>query len=110
METYVINYTDGRAMSLELTEDQYLVLEEGFTYGATRMRIIGVGALDLKDIRSIIKQAPVVQEDNPSYSSELTQAEKDYQQQLRQWDKYLAEQEVEAKRYTDDADFDGSDL
>lgn len=107
METYVINYNDGRAMTLELTIEQYGIICTGFQANFSGVIIPDIGCLKLTDVRSIIKQNPVV-EDNPSYSSELTQAEIDYVKNQQQWDDYLKGLEKEERN--DESDFDGSDI
>lgn len=107
-EPYVINYNDGRSMLLNLTESQWITLSECFVNRAHRMRLEGIGLLDLHDVRSVIKQEPVVEQDNPSYSTEMTQEEKDYIAQQEQFEQYLKEKRD--SDYEDESDFDGSDI
>ncbi len=106
METYVINYNDQTSMTLELTGEQYAVLCTGFQSNFPGVIIPDVGCLKLEDVRSIIKQLPIP-EDNQSYSSAYTQAEIDYMKNQEQWDAYLKER---ANEENDDADFDGSEI
>lgn len=112
METYVINYNDGRAMTLELTDDQYSIFCVGFQENLSGVLIPDVGCLSLTDVRSIIKQKPVTEQENPSYSAEMTQEEKDYIAQQEKAEQYLKDmaQAYEDETLYDDADFDGSDI
>lgn len=112
METYVINYTDGRAMTLILTDDQWMSLSENFVHKVPRMILSNIGVLDLQDVRSIIRQEPVSEQENPSYSAEMTQEEKDYIAQQEKAEQYLKDmaQAYEDETLYDDADFDGSDI
>jgi hypothetical protein len=109
MDNYVFNYNDGTSMMLELTEDQWRVVSESYFDRTPRILLEGIGVLDIQDVRSIIKQKPVLNE-NPSYSTEMTQEEKDYIAQQQQFEQYLKEKRDSDLDDLDDSDFDGSDF
>jgi hypothetical protein len=104
-------------MALEMDEDQSKRLIEWFAdcEPETRVSIEGIGAFDLTDIRSIIKQKPAAMQENESYSSEVTEEEKEYAEYLRKVDEWAAFdansktfdawKEEQRKAYKDDADF-----
>lgn len=107
MDTYVINYSNGHAMTLNLDDGLATLLYSEFLKNSPRMHLMGVGVLDLQDVRSVIRQEPV-KDDNPSYSTEMTQEEKDYIAQQEQFEQYLKEKRD--SDYEDESDFDGSDI
>lgn len=103
MDIYVINYRDQTSMALEMDEKQANRLLVWYTDGDLdkRLFIEDIGALDLSEIRSIIKQKPV--QDNPSYSDELTEEQKEYLKQQGKWDEYI--ESMQSDFVKDPADF-----
>lgn len=115
MDTYVINYRDQTAMTLVLTDEQYKIFCTGFQENLPGVLIPDVGCLRLDDVRSIIKQTEAPMQENESYSSEVTEEEKEYAEYLRKVDEWAAFdansktfdawKEEQRKAYKDDADF-----
>ena len=109
MDTYVFNYNDGTAMALDLTVGQWNMVSESYFDRTPRILLEGIGVLDIQDVRSIIKQKPLT-DSNPSYSTEMTDEEKEYIAQQQKADQYLKDMAQAYEDERDDSDFDGSEI
>lgn len=102
-QLYVINYSDNSHMALELTDDQYEYVCNQMYNNANTVKLDGVGILRLQDIRSIILQKVEEEpQENPSYSAERTEEEKEWIKHNQWLERYYSEQ-------PSDEDIDESD-
>lgn len=98
MSMYGITYNDMSYMTVELTDDEYQAVSKGLMDGARGISMEGTGVLLLKDVRSVLKQIPLPEE-NPSYTPDLSEEEQEHIAMV-QWAEKMAAGEEDETEYT----------
>lgn len=105
-QLYVINYSDNSHMALELDNVEYAALRAAIELGQRTVSIDEVGLLITTDIRSIILQKVEEEpQENPSYSAERTEAEKEWLKHNEWLERYYKEQSLNEEEDTDESDY-----